>query len=83
MANFVGKYVELCLVEGMVGSSFVFGGGLEFFDFGFGWVDIVSFKVCFDGNGELFLGDLSVIVGINLFEDFVGLSLGDAWFFCR
>ncbi len=83
VGTLVGKFVELFFIEGVVGSSVILCSTGESFHLGLGWFEIRFFKECSDSNIELFLGDLSVFVGINLCEDFVGLSLGDAWFFCR
>ena len=44
-------------------------------------MDVLSLKVSLNSNGEFFLGDLTVSVGVNLMEEFVRLLHGDTWFF--
>ena len=77
MGNLVGKFVGLCLVEGLVGSSVGIGGGGEKFDLCLGWVDVVGIEVDIDSSCEFFFIDLSVTVDVNLIEVFVGMSFID------
>ena len=75
----VGKFVELGWVEGVVGTGVGDGSTSELFNLFSGWVDVVLLKVSFDSDGELLLGNLTVVVGVDFLEDSVGLSIGDAW----
>ena len=64
----------------MVSTSISLGSSGELCNLFIGWVDIVLLKVSLNSNGELFLGDLSITVGVDLFENSVRLTHGDTWF---
>ena len=75
----VGKFVELGWVEGVVGTGIGGGSSSELLNLLWGWVDVVLLKVSCDSDGELFLGNLTIVVGIDFLEDSIGLSIGDTW----
>ena len=74
----VSKLVELDWVELMVFSGITLGSSGELSNLSFGWVNVVLLEVGFDSDCEFFFRDLTVSVGVNLLEDLVGLSHGDA-----
>jgi hypothetical protein len=61
----------------MVSSGFFFGSSCESFNLSLGWVDVVLLEVGLDSSGEFSFRDLTVSVGVNLFEDSIGLFHGD------
>ena len=77
----VGKAVELHWVQLSVGTGIGGSSGGELCNLFLGWVHVVLLKESLNSDSEFFLGDLTVVVGVNLFEDCVGLSHGDTWCF--
>jgi|TARA_B110000305_G_scaffold208454_1_gene240716 hypothetical protein len=63
----------------MVGTGIFGGSSGELFNLLWGWMDVVLLKVSFDSDGELGFGNLTVIVGVDLMEDCIGLIHVDAW----
>ena len=80
-ADLVGKGVELFFAQGVVGTGIGFGSSSECFDFILGWCFHVSFlNLVLNSGSEFFLGDLTVVVGVNGIEDLVGFFVGDTFF---
>ena len=78
MSNLVSKVVEFSFVEGVIRSSIGFSSGSEFCNLSFGWVNTFFIKEFFDSDSKLSFVNLSVSAGINMIEDWVRISHGDA-----
>ena len=79
-ANLVGKLVELLWVQSLVGTGISISSLFECFDFVFSWCFHVSFlNLLLNSGSEFFSGDLTVVVGVNGFEDLVGFFVGDTF----
>ena len=78
-ANLVGKFVELLWVQLSVSTGICNSGTCESLNLLFGWSFSSGLKVFLNSNREFVFGDLTVVVGVNLFEETVGLFHADTW----
>tara|TARA_B110001450_G_scaffold208441_1_gene199117 strand:+ start:243 stop:623 length:381 start_codon:yes stop_codon:yes gene_type:complete len=79
--NLVGKLVELFLVQCFVSTGISIGSFFEGFNFVFGWGFHISLlNLLLNSSLELFRGDLSIVVGVDSFENLVRFFIGDTFF---
>jgi hypothetical protein len=75
----VGESVEFSLVNNSWGSGVnSLSSGLNPSPVGSGWCIVVVFSELFKTNFDLFVGEGTIVVGIDVLESFISLGLGKA-----